>query len=70
MDETTKYDKSRGSFYDRGKADSYYRRRPNPHKMTAPDFKRVAASTPEEHAAYHAGYNFNEHLGNFKDYGD
>jgi hypothetical protein len=59
-----------GSPYDRGMADSYYGRSRNPHyylggtgnspRITAKDM------TPDEIAAYHAGYDDNEEMGDYK----
>lgn len=62
-----------GGPFDRGGADSYYRRPPNPHKW--PDGtmhgKMVTEEylTDEERKAYWAGYNENEAAGDFKDWG-
>lgn len=55
-----------GGPYDRGGCDSYYRRPPNPHKRGG--FNRITTLTPEEVAAYWAGYNDNEDLGDFKNW--
>jgi hypothetical protein len=68
-----KYDERHGGPYDRGSADSYYRRGMEPHYYIAGtgSSKRieVADMTPEEIEAYKAGYNDNEEDGDFKDYG-
>ena len=69
------YDKSHGSPYDRGAADSYYGRKPRPHKIapyTGPDavkgqMQLVTLTDPAEIAAYNAGYSEND---DFKDYGE
>lgn len=68
------YDKRHGGPWDRGSADSYYRRPRVPHyyvggtgsspKVDAKDMN------PEEIKAYYAGYEANEVEGNFKYYGD
>jgi hypothetical protein len=64
------YDKSHGSPWDRGGADSYYRRCPNPHKMIGGGLgERIELKDPDEIAAYWAGYNENEADRNFKDWG-
>lgn len=56
-----------GGPYDRGGADSYYRRPPNPHKRQGGE--EITKLTPEENAAYWAGYWDNETDGHFKDWG-
>lgn len=75
VSEQSTYDKSHGSPYDRGAADSYYGRKPRPHKIapyTGPDavkgqMQLVALTDPAEIAAYNAGYSEND---DFKDYGE
>ena len=61
-----------GSPYDRGGADSYYRRGYNPHyyKGDTGSSERVTlkAMTPDEIVAYTAGYNDNEDEGDYKDW--
>ncbi len=66
-----KYDDSHGSPYDRGHADSYYRRPKSPHKYPEGTYKgeRITDLTPEEIEAYEAGYEDNERFGDFKDWG-
>ena len=64
--------KAHGSPYDRGTADSYYRRGRNPHyyvggSYTTPRVEE-ADMTPQEIAGYHAGYDDNESDGNFKEW--
>lgn len=51
-----------GSLYDRGAADSYYRRDPEPHWYPEGTYvgKRIVDLTPEEIAEYMAGYQYNE----------
>jgi len=66
------YDKRHGGAYDRGSADSYYRRAFAPHYYTGGTgmSRRVeqAEMTAKEIAAYTAGFEENEELGHFKDY--
>jgi len=62
-----------GGPYDRGGADSWYRRGRYPHHYTGTgsyDGKRIeeADMSPEEIAAYHQGYNDNEQSGGHKDF--
>jgi hypothetical protein len=66
------FDRERhGGLYDRGSADSYYRRGPEPHWY--PEGKsrgdRIVNLTPDEIAEYMAGYDENERNGDFKDWG-
>jgi hypothetical protein len=61
MTETiTQYDTRHGSAYDRGSADAWYGREFDPHYFVGASFQsdRVALAdmTPEEIAAYTAGY--------------
>ena len=66
------YDKRHGGPFDRGGADSYYRRGMNPHyyKGATLTTKKVEQKdmTEEELDAYLAGYNENENFGDFKDW--
>ena len=60
-----------GGPWDRGVADSYYRRAPSPHKYpngTARE-PRVVLTDDEEIQAYWAGYDDNERYGDHKDWG-
>ena len=59
-----------GGPYDRGAADSYYRRGQSPHKYPQGTGQgtRIELSDPEEIAAYIAGYEDNEEMGNYKDW--
>jgi hypothetical protein len=65
------YDKSSGSPYDRGAADSYYGRKARPHKMVpASDgvkgqMQMVSLTDPKEIAAYNAGYSENDDRKNY-----
>lgn len=67
------YDKRHGGPYDRGGADSYYRRPFDPHYYTQGSYHgtkvEMADMTAEEITAYTAGFNDNEELGDFKDWG-
>lgn len=67
-----KYDERHGGPFDRGSADSYYRRSFRPHyfvgKTYMSDEILEQQMTAEEVDAYRAGYDYNESLGDFKDY--
>ena len=74
VDETTHaYDTRHGGPYDRGGADSYYRRGFNPHYFVGATYssKKVELEnmTAEEIVAYTRGYEDNEKAGDFKDWG-
>lgn len=56
-----------GSPFDRGSADSYYRRRKLPHKMVGNEMVWLKPDT-EEWAEYMEGYSINESIGNFKEW--
>ena len=68
-----KYDDRHGGPYDRGRADSYYRRPFDPHYFLGNTYSTPMVPkekmTSEEVAAYTAGYNDNEAAGDFKDWG-
>jgi hypothetical protein len=59
-----------GSLYDRGSADSYYSRQPNPHYggVGGDSGPRVEVTDAESVAEYMAGYEDNERSGDKKDY--
>jgi hypothetical protein len=61
-----------GSPYDRGTADSYYRRGYTPHYYLGATGSSPRVNlkdmTPDEIVAYTAGYNDNEDEGNFKEW--
>ena len=67
------YDKRHGGPYDRGSADSYYRRGYKPHYFVGDTYQSdevpMDKMTAEEITAYTKGYNDNEKDGNFKDWG-
>ena len=67
------YSKRHGGPFDRGSADSYYRRGAEPHYYVGATYStpRVERErmTEEEINAYMAGYEDNEKSGNFKDWG-
>jgi len=64
------FNRDHGSLYDRGSADSYYGREPDPHYW--PDGTghgvKVTKLNPAEIAEYMAGYQHNEQLGHKKDW--
>lgn len=63
--------KRHGSLWDRGSADSYYGRGPDPHYggINGSEFKtRVVELTTEEREEYMAGYQDNELNGDKKDW--
>lgn len=65
------YDERHGGAYDRGTADSYYRRSRAPHYyLGATGTSKRIELTPEdaEWEAYMAGYDHNEQEGFFKSY--
>lgn len=68
-----RFSKRHGGPYDRGSADSYYRRGFNPHYYSgatySSDYVERSQMTEAEIAAYTAGYYDNEEDGNYKDYG-
>lgn len=69
---TTEYfDKRHGSAWDRGAADCYYMRPYKPHKYAGDTgaSQRIEDLSPHDLAAYAAGWEDNERLGDFKDYG-
>lgn len=72
MQTKTKYDTRHGGAYDRGSADSYYRRGAKPHLYKGAtymsDIVTEESMTAEEIEAYYAGYDDNERDGNFKDW--
>lgn len=56
-----------GSPFDRGGADSYYRRRQMPHKMVGND-RVLLTPDSEEWKEYMEGYQLNESIGNHKEW--
>ena len=65
--------KEHGSPYDRGSADSYYRRPIKPHYYPAGDVgfsEPVYSLTKEQEQEYLKGYFDQEMTGDHKDYGD
>jgi hypothetical protein len=65
-------DRRHGGPYDRGAADSYYRRPFDPHYYVGGSYmsEKVTDLTPDERAAYLRGYRDNEALGDHKDWGE
>lgn len=70
MSETKRCSRRHGGPYDRGSADSYYRRRREPHYYEGGSYtsKRIVDLTAEEIAEYNLGYDNNEAFGDHKDY--
>jgi hypothetical protein len=60
-----------GSLFDRGSADSYYGRAPDPHYggVGGDSGIRVKVMYDEAVAEYMAGYDYNEEFGSKKDWG-
>jgi hypothetical protein len=61
-----------GGAFDRGSADSYYHRKPNPHYYAGATYSSdpiVAEPGTAEYEAYMAGYDYNEQYGDKKDWG-
>mgnify|MGYP003705318979 FL=1 len=60
-----------GSLFDRGSADSYYHRGPNPHYggINGCGYELVDELNDEEVREYMAGYEWNERFGDKKDWG-
>lgn len=67
------YDMRHGGPYDRGSADSWYRRSFQPHYYKgatgSSEYVPEHRMTAEEIAAYRAGYDDNEKNGDHKDWG-
>jgi len=61
-------DHAHGSPYDRGSADSWYRRQPQPHYMIDEARIEKVNMTAEQIAEYEAGFADNEKTGGRKDY--
>ena len=64
------FNREHGSLYDRGSADSYYGRMPDPHYWTQGTGHgvKVTELNSAEIAEYIAGYDYNERFGDKKDY--
>jgi len=64
------FDKRHGGSWDRGSADSYYRRPYKPHKYASDTgaSERIESLSASDLAAYDAGYENNEALGYYKDW--
>jgi hypothetical protein len=68
----TQFDrKLHGGLFDRGSADSYYRRPRNPHWWTqgTGHGEKVTDLNAAEIEEYNAGYDYNERYGDHKDWG-
>ena len=59
-----------GGAFDRGAADSYYHRLPDPHyyEDATGSSEKITELTPEERTAYQAGYDYNEECGDKKEW--
>lgn len=59
-----------GGPWDRGNADSYYRRKRNPHYFlgNVNTSEKITNLTDSEIEAYHAGFDWNEKFGDIKNY--
>ena len=72
MKVTERYDQRHGGPFDRGAADSYYNRGRDPHYFEGATYSSPRCSqagmTAEEIEAYNAGYDWNEELGDKKDW--
>ena len=68
----SEYDERHGGPYDRGSADSYYRRGNNPHYFIGDTYQSPIVieynMTEEEIEAYLAGYNNNEKESHYKEW--
>ena len=67
LDRAEGINQAHGSPFDRGAADSYYRRGRVPHKMVN---KTIIWLKPDsqEWLEYQEGYDINEEIGSFKEY--
>lgn len=68
--ETEQYDKSHGSYFDRGSADSHYDRPMSPHRggVGGESGPRIEAVREADIQAYLAGYEYNEQFGDKKNW--
>ena len=59
-----------GSLFDRGSADAWYRRKPEPHwyPQGTGFGERIVNLTSEEIDEYYKGYRYQESTGEFKEY--
>ena len=64
------YNQKHGNAFDRGSADSYYGRRRTPHKggVGGDSGPRIEQLSEFEIEAYNAGYDYNEHSGDKKNW--
>ena len=66
------YNNRHGGPFDRGSNDSYYNRIPSPHYYTGDTYKstrlEMVDMSEKEISDYTAGYNWNESLGDKKEY--
>lgn len=64
--------KRHGGPWDRGSADSYYRRGPRPHYFAGPTYHSeeiIPEPGSQEYREYMEGFEYNEKYGDFKDWG-
>ena len=70
MENTIEFDRRHGGPWDRGSADSYYRRGRCPHYFVGATYSSARFTeeymTEAQIAAYHAGYDDNEEHGDHK----
>ena len=66
------YDDRHGGPFDRGAADSYYRRGASPHFFSGSTYISSlidsGGMTDDELEAYHAGYRYNQEQGDYKEW--
>lgn len=66
-------DSRHGGPFDRGSADSYYHRQPDPHYYSGATYTTTRIEkvdmSPDQVDAYYAGYAYNEEHGDKKDWG-
>jgi hypothetical protein len=67
---TEMFDKTHGSYFDRGASDSYYHRPRDPHRggVGGASGPRIEATNPAMINEYNAGYDYNEQFGDKKDW--
>lgn len=70
--EGIQWDCRHGGAFDRGSADSWYRRKPSPHYYSGDTYNSTEVTAEkmneDELRAYDAGYRYNEQFGGHKEY--